>query len=309
MPTGNRIWKQVTLPPLRLPTGRPAPRSPPPAARPTPTLPLPRAALVDIGVVTNTRRRLGLPGVMPAARACLGTCASRSRTRSTASSRGHSYLPYSCSTHTPHFLLQVRDLPRARLRHPGGRRRLLRPLPLLHHGDEESTHMIVQASRARRRRRHAHISCHRPPSSPRLSHAASLLPPPVPQPARAGRRARRRQEDLAALAPGHEGGHGVAHPPLQAVHRGRDAAARRDVHGVRGAEGRVRRVPRPTASPAYRCHIRALGFAHLGGLDFWRGGTCSPTSSRSSARRTSSSARSTGRARARAALGGRARAV
>ena len=229
MLTGNRIWKQVTY---RLPASRPPPTGPPSPPLPTPARPRPphphpslfpsRAQrLVDIGVVTNDEALdWGFSGVML---------------------RG-SGVPWDLRKSQPYEIYRELDF----------------DIPVGVHGDcydrylcrimemRESTHMIVQASRRPPPPRHAHISCHRslsPAFHPPVSHTPRL-PPPVPQPARAGRRARRRQEDLAALAPGHEGGHGVAHPPLQALHRGRDAAARRDVHGVRGAEGRVRRVPR-----------------------------------------------------------------
>ena len=49
-------------------------------------------------------------------------------------------------------------------------------------------------------------------------------------------------QDHAAQAGRDEALDGGADPPLQALHRGLSRAARRDLHGGRGAEGRVRRL-------------------------------------------------------------------
>ncbi len=70
----------------------------------------------------------------------------------------------------------------------------------------------------------------------------------------------------AAVARGHEGRHGIADPPLQAVHRGLLRARGRDLRGGRGAQGRVRRLAgigrrQQALSPEVPC----AGFrAHVG---------------------------------------------
>ena len=199
MLTGNRIWKQVTY---RLPASRPPPTGPPSPPLPTPararltptlllTLPPPSLAAARRHRRRHQRRgaRLGLlRRDAPRLGRALGpaqVAAVRDLPRALGS---HSYPPYSYSTHTPIFLLQVRDLPRARLRHPGGRpRRLLRPLPLPHHGDEGVDPHDRPGEPTPSPREPTppppHTRLPLPSLSPRLpptrlSHAASPSPPP-----------------------------------------------------------------------------------------------------------------------------------
>ncbi len=102
-------------------------------------------------------------------------------------------------------------------------------------------------------------------------------------------------QDLAAQARRDEALDGGADPPFQALHRGLPRAGGRDLHGGRGAEGRVRRLSR------LRRHQQALPLQdpraglrlHAGAPISCPRATCWPTWWRSSARWTSCSARST----------------
>jgi NADH-quinone oxidoreductase subunit D len=90
----------------------------------------------------------------------------------------------------------------------GPQRRLLRPLPRPHAGD-------------------AAVAAHHPAM-------------PGADAGRAG--SHPGQQDHAAQARRDEALDGVAHPSLQALHRGLSRAGRRNLHRDRGAQGRVRRV-------------------------------------------------------------------
>ena len=75
-------------------------------------------------------------------------------------------------------------------------------------------------------------------------------------------------QDASAAARGDEGGHGVAHPSLQILHRRLLRARRGDLRGRRGAQGRVRRLPGVRRrQQALSPEVRAPGFAHLAALD------------------------------------------
>ncbi len=93
----------------------------------------------------------------------------------------------------------------------------------------------------------------------------------------------------------HEGRHGVADPSLQIHDRGLLRARRGDLRRGRGAEGRVRRVPgvrwrqQALSAQVPRAGFPAPGLARRNGAT----GTCWRTWWPSSARRTSSSGRST----------------
>ena len=79
----------------------------------------------------------------------------------------------------------------------------------------------------------------------------------------------RRRQDRAAKARRDEALDGGADPSLQALHRGLPRAGWRGLCRGRGAQGRVRRLPRlRRQQQALRCKIRAPGFAHLQAMDF-----------------------------------------
>ena len=104
----------------------------------------------------------------------------------------------------------------------------------------------------------------------------------------------RRSQGRAADAHRDEGRHGVLDPPLQTVHRRLLRARGRGVRGRRAPEGRVRRATRlgrreqAVSAQGPRAGLPAPRGAERDG----RRATCWPTSSPSSARKTSCSARS-----------------
>ena len=258
MLTGNRIWKQVgraRLPPAahgaaQPPAPHPCPRPPHPHPPPSP-LPLPRAQrLVDIGVVTNDEALdWGFSGVML---------------------RG-SGVPWDLRKSQPYEIYRELDF----------------DIPVGVHGDcydrylcrimemRESTHMIVQASRrpaARAAaRRHTHLSPVSRPVIPPVSHTPLLIPSAaqclnllepgvvrvddkkISPPSRQDMK-----EDMESLIHHFKlYTEGVTPPP------GETYTACEAPKGEFG----VYLVSDGTNRP-YRCHIRAPGFAHLGGLDF-----------------------------------------
>ena len=252
MLTGNRIWKQVTY---RLPASRPPPTGPPSPPLPTPARPRPphphpslfpsRAQrLVDIGVVTNDEALdWGFSGVML---------------------RG-SGVPWDLRKSQPYEIYRELDF----------------DIPVGVHGDcydrylcrimemRESTHMIVQASR-------------RPAAAPPRTHLLQSLPPSthpsltrrvsLPQCLNLLEPGVVRVDDKKISPPSRQDmkedmeslihhfklyTEGVTPPP------GETYTACEAPKGEFG----VYLVSDGTNRP-YRCHIRAPGFAHLGGLDF-----------------------------------------
>ena len=117
MLTGNRIWKQVTyrLPASRPPpTGPPAPAPTPARARLTPTL-LPRSGSSTSASSPTTSARLGL--LRRDAPRLERAPGHESRPYEIYRDSGAVPTPIFLQYSHPIFLLQVRDLPRARLRH------------------------------------------------------------------------------------------------------------------------------------------------------------------------------------------------
>ena len=104
-----------------------------------------------------------------------------------------------------------------------------------------------------------------------------------------------RPQGGAAAARRDEAVDGSADPSLQALHRGLSRAGRRDLYRGRGAKGRVRRLSRRRRhQPALSLQDPRAGLRLPAGDRFHvPRATCWPMSSRSSARWTSSSARST----------------
>ena len=136
----------------------------------------------------------------------------------------------------------------------------------------------------------------RPLSGAHRGDAAVAAHHPAVPGADAGRAGQgQRPQGRAAAARRDEAVDGSADPSLQALHRGLSRAGRRDLHRGRGAEGRVRRLSRRRRhQPAVSLQDPRAGLClPAGDRVHVARATCWPIWSRSSARWTSCSARST----------------